>query len=190
VVQSTYVPNLDRGESPPGLTVQGGAAGYSFAGVPDGNYVVLAAFGLDGDVRDVSGTGNTAAPQVTVQGGAIVGTPPGFKIVPAVDLLTIGGATVSATPVVLTGAAAPTPTFVWQAGSVDASADHYRVDVFDSFGTSVFSTTVVNSTTSVTYAGPTLQVGMYYQLRISALKVASQLSQTEDVAGVFTWQPQ
>jgi phosphatidylethanolamine-binding protein (PEBP) family uncharacterized protein len=54
----------------------------------------------------------------------------------------------------------------------------------------VFSTTVVNSPTSVTYAGPTpLQAGMYYQLRISALKTASQLSQTEDVAGVFTWQP-
>jgi len=188
-VQSTYVANLDRGESPPGLTIQGGASGYAFDGVPDGKYVVLAAFGLDGDVRDVSGTGNTAAPQVTIQSGAVVGTPPGFKIIPAVDLLTIGGTTVSATPVVLAGATAPAPTFVWQAGSVDASADHYRVDVFDSFGTSVFSTTVVNSTTSVTYAGPTLQAGMYYQLRISALKIASQLSQTEDVAGVFTWQP-
>lgn len=189
VVQSTYVPNLDRGESPPGLTVQGSASGYSFAGVPDGQYVVLAAFGLDGDVRDVSGTGNTAAPQVTIQSGAVVGTPPGFKIIPSVNLLTIGGTTVSATPVVLAGATAPAPTFVWQPGSVDASADHYRVDVFDSFGTSVFSTTVVNSTTSVTYAGPTLQAGMYYQLRISALKTLSQLSQTEDIAGVFTWQP-
>jgi hypothetical protein len=190
VVQSTYVPSLDRGESPPGLTIQGGASGYAFDGVPDGKYVVLAAFGLDGDVRDVSGTGNTAAPQVTIQSGAVVGTPPGFKIIPAVDLLSIGGTTVSATPVVLTGATAPTPTFVWQPGSVDASADHYRVDVFDSFGTTVFTTTVLNSTTSVAYAGPTLQAGMYYQLRISALKAASQLSQTEDVAGVFTWQPQ
>ncbi len=189
VVASTYVANLDRGESPPGLTIQGGASGYAFDGVPDGKYVVLAAFGLDGDVRDVSGTGNTAAPQVTIQSGAVVGTPPGFKIIPAVDLLTIGGATVSATPVVLTGASPPTPTFVWQTGSVDASADHYRIDVFDSFGTPVPSTTVVNSTTSVTYAGPPLQAGMYYQLRISALKTGTQLSQTEDVAGVFTWQP-
>jgi len=189
VVQSTFVTKLDRGESPPGLTIQAGASGYTFDGVPDGNYRVLAAFGLDGDVRDVSGGGNTGAPLVTIQSGAVVGTPPGFKIIPAVDLLTIGGTTVSATPVVLAGATAPAPTFVWQAGSVDASADHYRVDVFDSFGTSVFSTTVVNSTTSVTYAGPTLQAGMYYQLRIAALTTTSQLSQTEDVAGVFAWQP-
>jgi len=189
VVQSTFVPNLDRGESPPGLTVQAGASGYTFDGVPDGKYVVLAAFGLDGDVRDVSGTGNTAAPLVTIQSGAVVGTPPAFKIIPAVDLLTIGGTTVSATPVVLPGATAPTPTFVWQTGSVDSSATNYSVDVFDSFGTPVFSVTVPNTTTSVTYAGPALQAGMYYQLRISALKTTSQLSQTEDVAGVFTWQP-
>ena len=189
VVQSTYVANLDRGESPPGLTVQGSASGYSFAGVPDGQYVVLAAFGLDGDVRDVSGTGNTAAPQVTIQSGAVVGTPPGFKIIPSVNLLTIGGTTVSATPVVLAGATAPTPTFVWQPGSVDASADTYRVQVFDSFGTSVMDSNVPSSTNSLAYTGTALQAGMYYQLRISALKTLSQLSQTEDVAGVFTWQP-
>jgi len=193
VVQSTYNSTLDRGESPPGLTVQGSASGYSFAGVPDGQYVVLAAFGLDGDVRDLSGVGGTAAPQVTIQGGAVVVSPAAFKTVPAVDLLTIGGTSVGATPVVLTGAAPPTPTFVWQPGSVDASATNYRVDVFDSFGISQFSVTVPNTTTSVTYGvgapASALQAGMYYQLRISALKTLTQLSQTEDVAGVFTWQP-
>jgi len=63
--------------------------------------------------------------------------------------------------------------------------------VFDSFGTLVFTANVANAngTMSETYSGPALQAGMYYQLRISALKIASQLSQTEDVAGVFTWQP-
>ena len=153
VVQSTFVANLDRGESPPGLTIQGGGSGYTFDGVPDGKYVVLAAFGLDGDVRDVSGTGNTAAPQVTIQGGAVVGTPPGFKIIPAVDLLTIGGTVVSATPVVLTGATAPAPIFTWKTGSVDSAADTYRVDVFDSFGTPVFGINVpqANGTMTATY---------------------------------------
>src|SRR5579862_2408569 len=87
VVRSTYVPNLDRGETPPGLTVAGTASGYSFTGVPDGSYVVLAPFGLTGDVRDISGGGNTAAPEVTIASGAVVGTPPSFKIIPAVDLL-------------------------------------------------------------------------------------------------------
>jgi len=194
VVQSTYVGNLDRGETPPGLTVQGSGAGYTFDGVPDGKYVVLAAFGLDGDVRDVSGGGNTAAPQVTVQGGAVQGTPPNFKIVPAVDLLSIDGTTVSATPATVTVA---TPTFTWRKGSVDSSALTYRVLVFDSFGTQMWShDQAATTTSSITYAGAPLEAGMTYQLRILAIKETlpvpvsfTQLSQTEDVAGVFTYQP-
>jgi hypothetical protein len=136
VVQSTYVPNLDRGETPPGLTVAVGASGYSFSGVPDGKYVVLAPFGLTGDIRDVSGGGNTAAPQVTITNGAVVGSPPSFKIIPAVDLLTIGGTSVGATPVTVTTA---TPTFTWQKANVDSSASTYRVLVFDSFGNPTWS---------------------------------------------------
>jgi hypothetical protein len=194
VVQSTYDSNLDRGETPPGLTVDASASGYAFAGVPDGKYVVLAAFGLDGDVRDVSGTGNTAAPEVTVQSGAVVGTPPGFKIIPAVNLLTIDAATVSATPAVVKTA---TPVFAWQKGSVDSSALTYRVLVFDAFGNPVWSHDMAAAQSdSVTYAGPALQVGMTYQLRILAIKEAmpvpstfTQLSETEDLAGVFTYQP-
>jgi len=50
------------GTSPPLVpAVSAGAGGYAFSGVPDGKYVVLAPFGLTGDVRDVSGTGNTEA---------------------------------------------------------------------------------------------------------------------------------
>ena len=192
VVQSTYVTNLDRGETPPGLTVDAAGGAYTFSGVPDGKYVVLAAFGLDGDVRDVSGTGNTAAPLVTIQGGQVVGSPPGFKIIPAVDLLTIGGTPVSATPAVVTTA---TPTFSWQKGSVDSSAATYRVLVFDSFGNQIWSHDMAApATNSVTYAGTALQAGMTYQLRILAIKDSMplgttfvQLSETEDVAGVFTY---
>lgn len=194
VVQSTYVPNLDRGETPPGLTVAADASGYSFTGVPDGKYVVLAPFGLTGDVRDVSTTGNTAAPQVTIASGAVVGSPPSFKIIPAVDLLTIGGTSVGATPVIVTAA---TPTFAWQRGNVDSSAATYRVLVFDSSGTLTWSQDVASGATdTLVYNGTPLQAGMTYQLRILAIKEAMpvpasfvQLSQTEDVAGVFTYQP-
>lgn len=198
VEQSTYLPSLDRGETPPGLTVNGDASGYTFTGVPDGKYVVLAAFGLDGDVRSVSGTGNTAPPEVTIAGGAVQGTPPSFKIVPAVDLLTIGGANVTATPAVVSTA---TPAFTWRKGSVDSSAATYRVEVFDTFGNPAWSLDMpATQTDSATYdsdgrATP-LQPGMTYQLRILAIKEAmpvpaafTQLSQTEDLAGVFTYQP-
>lgn len=194
VVESTYVPSLDRGESPPGLTVQGGSAGYAFTGVSDGRYRVLAAFGADGDVRAESGTGNTQSPEVVVLGGVVQGTPPGFKIIPAVDLRTIDGAAVSVTPAVVTSA---TPAFAWMKGSVDSSAQSYRVLVFDAFGNQVWGSDVAAAQShSLTYGGPALEAGMTYQLRILAIKEAlpvpatfTQLSQTEDVLGVFTYLP-
>jgi hypothetical protein len=194
VVESTYVPNLDSGESPPGLTVDADAGGYKFTGVPDGKYIVLAPFGLHGDVRDISGNGNTAAPLVTIQGGAVQGTPPSFKIIPAVDLLTIGGVAVSAAPAIVNTAM---PALTWQKTSVDASAGTFRLLVFDSFGNQVWSNDVAAMTTnSVSYGGTPLGAGMSYLLRILAIKDSmpvpakfTQLSQTQDITGVFTYQP-
>lgn len=196
-VDATYLTTLDRGDSPPGLTVDGsfGSSGYSFTGVPDGSYRVLAAYGLDGDVRDVSGTGNTASPLVTVAAG-VAGTPPGFKIIPAVDLVSIDGVGVGSDPMVVTTHAAP--TFLWRRGSVDAQSATYRVLVLDSFGDVVFSAdqAAVSGDNTATYAGTALAPGVPYQLRILAIKEAipvpaayTQQSQTEDLAGVFTYQP-
>ncbi len=194
VIDSTYLSTLDRGESAPGLTVHGvGNTPYAFTGVPDGKYVVLAAFGIDGNVRDLSSTGMAAAPRVTVSGAPV--TADSFKIVPAVDLLTIGGTTVGADPIVVVSTA--TPEFAWAKGSVDAQAKTYRVLVFDSFGDQAWANDMgVAATDSVVYAGSTLQAGMPYQLRILAIKETmpvpptfEQLSQTEDLAGVFTFQP-
>jgi hypothetical protein len=196
VVDSTYVTTLDRGESPAGLTVPGAGGGYSFTGVPDGKYVVLAAFGIDGDVRDQSNTGNAQAPRVTVQGGAVVAAPDSFKIVPAVDLQTIGGATAGTEPIAVVSTAAP--TFTWARGSVDASAQTYRVLVFDAAGDIAWSHDVAAaSDNSVSYAGDALVAGMPYQLRILAIsetmpvppEAFEQLSQTEDLLGVFTYRP-
>ena len=110
------------------------------------------------------------------------------------DLLSIDGATVSATPATVTVA---TPTFTWRKGSVDSSALTYRVLVFDLFGSQMWSHDQAATTTnSITYAGTPLEVGMTYQLRILAIKETipvpasfTQLSQTEDAAGVFTYQP-
>jgi hypothetical protein len=109
-----------------------------------------------------------------------------------VDLLTIGGTSVGATPVTVTTA---TPTFAWQKGSVDSSAATYRILVFDSFGNETWSHDLAATTTdSIQYAGAALQAGMTYQLRILAIKEAmpvpvafTQLSQTEDAAGVFAY---
>lgn len=196
-VDATYLTTLDRGDSPPGLTVDGsfGNPGYTFTGVPDGTYRVLAAYGLDGDVRDVSGTGNTSSPLVTVTAG-VAGTPPGFKIIPAVDLVSIGGVGVGTDPIVVTSSA--TPTFHWVRGSVDAQSATYRVLVFDVFGDVAYSADqgAVSGDNAATYAGTALTPGVPYQLRILAIKepipvpaAYTQQSQTEDLAGVFTYQP-
>jgi hypothetical protein len=197
VVESTYVSSLDRGESVPGLTVSGSAS-YSLSGVPDGRYIVLAAFEADGDVRDVSGTGNTAPVEMVIQNGALSGGAASvapFKIVPAVQLLSIGGTSVSTTPAVVT---TPSPTFAWQKESVDASAATYRVNVYDTFGTNIWTHDVLAGAgvNSLAYGGTALQAGMSYQLRILAIKEASpgatgftELSQTEDLLGVFTYHP-
>jgi hypothetical protein len=199
VVDATYLATLDRGESPPGLTadVSTGAGGYVLSGVPNGRWVVLAAFGHDGKVRDVSGGGNTAAPRVTVSSDALQGTPPGFKIIPAVALDAIGGVAVGADPVVMVSTA--TPQLRWTKGSVDSSSKTYRVQVFDAFGGTVWSQDVT-SDAPLTYAGPALVADRPYQLRILALAqtpaelladptTVTQDSQTEDVLGVFVYRP-
>ena len=106
--------------------------------------------------------------------------------------LPIGGTNVGATPVTVTTA---TPTFAWQKGNVDSSAATYRILVFDSFGNEAWSHDMAaTATDSIPYAGAALQAGMTYQLRILAIKEAipvpatyTQLSQTEDVAGVFAY---
>jgi hypothetical protein len=90
-----------------------------------------------------------------------------------------------------------TPTFAWQRTSVDSSAATYRVLVFDSFGNPTWSFDLASGTTnSIAYGGTPLQAGMSYLLRILAIKEAmpvpssfTQLSQTEDAVGVFTYQP-
>jgi hypothetical protein len=190
VVQSTYDAALDRGESPPGLVAQvpPGSSTYAFTGVPDGTYTALAAFGVDGDVRDESGVGNTAPVQVTVQGGLLQGSPAQFKLVGAVALTSIDGVAVGSggVPVPITSAA---PAFVWAKAPSYSSAATFDAEVLDAFGTSLWTTSQSGSGVgpfTATYAGPALQSGMYYQLRVTARDGAGNpLSQTEDLRGVF-----
>ena len=79
----------------------------------------------------------------------------------------------------------PTPTFSWVD---DSSEDQYDVFVFDSFGNEVWKTTIAGtsgSDPSVVYGGPALESGMYYQFKAVSSKSGCELSQTEDLKGVF-----
>jgi hypothetical protein len=188
VVESTYNTTLDRGEAPPGLALHATGNNYGFAGVPDGHYRVLAAYGIDGDVRDQSSTGNASPPTVTIAGGASAAATSSFAIVPAVHLVSIGGTAVGLDPVTLV-TTTTSPVFAWTNDGA-SNADFFRVLVFDGFGNTVWQPADVPgaSSMSIPYAGPALTAGVPYQLRIVAIKTTGGFdlqSQTEDLLGVF-----
>jgi hypothetical protein len=62
-VKDTFDPDSAKGESPPGLKAEGVTGPFTIANVPNGTYIVLAAFDNDGLVRDpdtsIGGTGRS-----------------------------------------------------------------------------------------------------------------------------------
>jgi hypothetical protein len=192
-VESTFVENAARGEMPPGLrapppgTAPDVTGNFSIDGVPDGRYVVLAAFENDGLVRDPDQTiGGTKIVHIQVPDGNsnTVNLPESFKVTEALNVVSPGA----------TG-----PEGVDAAGLAfrfqdDSSEDKYEVRVFDAFGKEVWSDLNVpkvtgSSTVSVPYAGPALEGGMVYQFRATSIKDGIPISNTEDLKGVFFLNP-
>lgn len=180
VVDETFDENIASGQAPPGLRAGGVAGTWSIASVPDGNYVVLAAFENDFLVRDPdTSIGGTSLVRVTVS-GADVAISEGFKITGALDVVSpdkeeeVSG----------------TPTFVWVD---DSGEDHYEVVVFDAFGHLIWEKTDVpavsgSKNVTVEYGGPPLEAGMLYQFRGTSIKNSgSPLARTEDLRGVFLY---
>jgi len=187
-VESTFIESAARGTAPPGLRVGDVSGAFTITGVPDGRYVVLAAFENDFLVRDpdenISGTQiiHIQVPDPTT-GNAVTITE-GFKITEALA-------------VVAPGADGPqevftlTPTLEWQD---DSSEDGYIIRVFDAFGTELWNDEIAGVSGSATvthaYAGPPLQVGMFYQFRVWSFREPgggdrSNISATEDLKGVY-----
>jgi hypothetical protein len=178
VVAETFVATAARGESPPGLRAANVSGDFVIPGVPDGNYVALAAFENDLLVRDPDTCiGGTAIVSVTVAGADVV-IPESFKITGALAVVSPD----NEEPV------AATPTFVWVD---DSSEDHYVLSVYDAFGTLVWEDPAVpgvsgGKNVSVAYAGPPLLSGMVYQFRATSIRKSTcAISRTEDLRGVF-----
>lgn len=185
VVESTFNEALKRGEVPPGLRAFPVTGQYSFADVPAGDYVVLAAFENDELVRDPDeAIGGTAIQRVTVAGAAV--DVAGFKITGALAVVAPG----ADGPEPLTGPA----RFEWVD---DSSEDGYEVTVLDTFGNEVWKDADVSRVTgsanvTLDYAGPELTPG-YYQFRAVSWRDATgkgagtrtYISATEDLKGVF-----
>lgn len=192
VVASTFDPVLGRGETVPGLRSPDPGADldvtgdFTIEGVPAGDYVILAAFENDFLVRDpdtcIAGTDFVSQ---TVGDDATIEIPDAFKVTGALDVLGPG----AEAPEAVT----ETPTFTWVD---DSSEDSYRVVVLDSLGTVVWETVADGATgddPAVTYAGPPLEPGMYYQFRATSIRDSGgdscEISQTEDLKGVFFMEP-
>lgn len=181
VVESTFIETLGRGEVPPGLrapapgTAPNITGSWTIAGIPDGKYVVLAAFENDGNVRDPDpGISGTQIVHITVANGAVSASPQ-FKVTGAVGLVSPGRDTVDET--------SATPTFTWEAYS---NADSYELQVFDALGQELWKTLIPDKlTVSQVYGGPALIPGQYYQWRVTALRRLAPTSMTEELRGLF-----
>ena len=196
-VESTYVENAARGEVPPGLRAGDVTGSFSIAGIPDGRYVVLAAFENDGLVRDPDQTiGGTSLVHIEVPDpadGITVTITEGFKVTGALDVIEPG----AEGPEAITS---PVPVFKW---ADDSSEDGYEISVYDTYGNQVTSTEIgpVSGIDSVEfkYAGPALEEGMFYQFKAASFKEQKQgkngpvtrtwISTTEDLKGVFYYLP-
>ncbi len=189
IVESTFNATLVRGEQPPGLRAPDPGiapnvtSAWSIAGVPDGRYVVLAAFENDGDVRDPDpNIAGTQIQHIAVSAGAVVnGVQPSFKVTSAVSMVSPGaGDAMDLTP--------SQPTFVWQAYP---SAKTYDLTLFDTMGSVVWSKigqiAVTGQNNTATYNGSTaLSSGKVYQWRATARGTATNpISTTEELRGIF-----
>jgi hypothetical protein len=190
VVESTFDAALVRGDAPPGLRAADVTGSFSISGVPDGRYVALAAFEDDHLVRDPdTSIGGTQIAHVEVANG-VASIAPSFKVTGALDIVAPGAA--GPEPV-----ASAAPVLSW---ADDSSEDHYDVSVLDAFGNVLWTRGIAGvsgGTPSVTYGeaggtpatAPDLVPGMYYQFKVVASKKGVPISQTEDLKGVFVYEP-
>ncbi|MGK3964659.1 hypothetical protein WMF38_10840 [Sorangium sp. So ce118] len=181
VVADTFNEATARGETPRGLR-QGNVTGeFSIAGVPDGAYVVLAAFENDALVRDPdTSIGGTEIVRITVS-GADQPVDDSFKVTGALAVVSPGAS--------MMDEVSGTPTFVFQD---DSSEDLYEVTLFDALGAKIWENLEVprvsgSENVTVEYDGPALVPGMIYQFRATSKKDSTPISQTEDLKGVFLY---
>jgi hypothetical protein len=177
-VEDTFNANLERGDVPRGLRAGNVTGAFEIKNVPDGKYVVLAAFENDGLVRDPDpNIAGTQIPHITMAGAAIAAG--NFKVTEALAVISPG----ANDPEPVMG----NPTFAWKD---DSSETGYALVVFDDFGTKVWEDTMIPSfkgsgNPTLLYAGPALTKTRYYQWRVTSLKMGAPISKSEELRGVF-----
>ena len=197
VVKSTYDQLLHRGEAPPGLR-DGNAtgSGFTISGVPDGDYMVLAAFENDGWVQD-TGQGSTGYYEVVISGGALTevfldgalqsNQSIAFKVTGAISLDAPFTGTYDSAP---WPANTATPTFYWADYPSSATYDILVIDYLGNVACS--KTAIPYGTTSFAWnsgdcSGATgTSSNTWYQFIVRAYQTGGALaSRSEDLKGVF-----
>jgi len=191
VPQSVFDSTLERGPIPLGLRAPGlpeapSVSGqFALEGVPNGDYMVLAAFENDGLVRDPdSSIGGTTLQTVSVASGEAIAMSQSFKITEGLAIVGPGAdapETVSG-PVV----------FKW---ADDSSEDRYELELYTALGDLVWEDRAVpsgrgGSAVELAYSGPALLPGMFYQFRVTSYRdrgTAVAISRSEDLRGVFEY---
>jgi hypothetical protein len=188
VLKSTFDDFVGRGATPPGLRVADVTGGFIIEDIPDGEYVVLAAFENDDLVRDPdTSIGGTEFVHITLPDpelGADIQISEGFKVTEALYVVSPG----REAPEEVSSA----PDFIW---NDDSGEEGYELWVLDSFGNEIWRDNDVprvtgSETVTHTYAGPALEPGMFYQFRARSFTVDNDenripISITEDLRGVF-----
>ncbi|MBN2343868.1 MAG: carboxypeptidase regulatory-like domain-containing protein [Deltaproteobacteria bacterium] len=183
-VESTFVEGTALAQIPPGLRVGPITGQFVFENVPDGRYVVLAAYENDFLVRDPDQSiGGTSIVHIQVpdpDSGNNIVLPESFKVTEALEVVSPG---------------AEEPTQVDDTNLIlewvdDSSEQSYEISVIDALGNLIWETTIDgvsgSETASVMYAGDPLEEGMYYQFKVTSISNGgSPLSTTEDLKGVF-----
>lgn len=180
-VEETFEATTTRGEVPKGLRIGNITNDWSIAGVPDGKYVVLAAFENDDFVRDPdTSIGGTEIVHIEVT-GADQDLAQSFKVTGALAVIAPGADQID----VVTG----TPKFEWED---DSSEDAYNVKLFNALGDLVWEKEGPfdpggGGNAFVDYDGSALIPGMIYQFRATSIKGMVPISSTEDLKGVFLY---
>lgn len=188
VPEPTFNDTFVKGEVPPGLRAPlppespSITSGFTIQGVPDGRYVVLAAFENDFLVRDpdpsIAGT-QILHIQVPDNSSYDLTISSSFKVTEALVVVSPG----DSRPELITG----NPVFIWED---DSSETGYSIVVYNAFGDEVWRDNNLprvtgSETVTVSYGGTSLQSGMYYQFRATSWRDTGPISETEDLLGVF-----
>ncbi len=177
LVTGVVAPGLRAPEPPAAPDVTGG---FSITGIPQGRYVVLAAYENDGLVRDPDpGISGTQVVHVEISATTTSVALDSFKITEALAIVSPG----ADGPEAVTGSF----SFVWKD---DSSEDAYNLKLYDTYGDLVWEKQMDEGVSGVTnvdvpYGGPALVPGMYYQWKVVSYHKGGPIATTEDLRGVF-----